>query len=130
MRKHILQIAILYVVLITALSLINLSGGEPLQDSMGDVTIVDKIIHLFLYFVFNFLMLMLFAAKFSVTRLPTMLLVSLGVVAFGVGIEFLQPYVGRECSLYDGIANALGVVIALIVFRLPAVSRKIMGVRF
>ncbi len=129
-RKHISKVTILYVVIVTAMSFINLSDAEPSQGSMDSVTTFDKVVHLCFYFVFNLLVLMLFVAKFSVARLSTMLLISLGVVAYGVGIEFLQPYVGRECSIYDSIANAVGVVIALIVFRLPFVGRKIMGVRF
>jgi VanZ family protein len=39
-------------------------------------------------------------------------------VAYGILIEFLQSFVGRETSFYDFLANSAGVSIGIILFLL------------
>ena len=72
---------------------------------------VDKYIHVIAYLVLG------------VVTLPALphirpVLVCLGVAGFGAGIEILQGIIntGRSADIYDGVANALGAVLAVIIW--------------
>lgn len=74
---------------------------------------VDKLAHFGTFFLLS--ILLLFAYKLGRPFLTTVLVMAL----FGLGIEVLHLYVpGRVFSLYDFAADILGIIAALIVFRM------------
>lgn len=56
--------------------------------------------------------------SFLAPRLIPMTVIVLAV--FGGVIEVIQPYVGRECSLWDWLANVAGIAIGVIIGRTGA----------
>lgn len=72
----------------------------------------DKLAHFGTFFLLS--LLLLYAYKLSKPFLTTVLVMAL----FGLGIEVLHLYVpARVFSMYDFAADMLGIVVALIVFR-------------
>ncbi len=69
----------------------------------------DKLMHLAAYGLLSGLTWPAFAI-WGGRRLMT---VALALVAFGLGIEFVQPVVGRQFSVADGTANTLGVLVGI-----------------
>jgi len=71
----------------------------------------DKLIHILAYLVLG---------GVTLPALPRIrpLLVWLGVAGFGAGVEVLQGMMntGRSADVYDGIANALGALFAVIMW--------------
>ncbi|MFI3293155.1 MAG: VanZ family protein [Rikenellaceae bacterium] len=127
MKKSVLVVLILYVSLITALSVIELPDFDPIKlDEKSGFTILDKLVHICFYFGLNFLMLLLFASKKSMQKLFPMICISVGVILYSCMIELVQLNIGREGSMYDVIANTIGTATAVVVFRLPSVNRLIL----
>ena len=74
---------------------------------------LDKVAHFFTFFLLS--VLLLFAYTFSKPFLVTLLLMTL----FGLAIELLHLYIpNRVFSVYDFAANILGILAALVVFKL------------
>jgi VanZ family protein len=48
--------------------------------------------------------------------------VLLTVVAFGAGVELVQPFVGRSASVLDAVANLIGATAGLVFWRAQATS--------
>jgi hypothetical protein len=67
----------------------------------------DKFWHAATYFV----VMGYFAQVFAAVR--TRLLIATALIALGVTIEFIQPYVNRHFDWFDALANGLGVALAL-----------------
>jgi VanZ family protein len=72
----------------------------------------DKVGHFIAYAVFSLNVLLL--GKNIKQYALSMLL----IVAYGILIEFLQSFVGRETSFYDFLANSAGVSIGIMLFLL------------
>ncbi len=74
---------------------------------------VDKLAHFGAFFLLS--ILLLFAYKFSKPFFTTALVMAL----FGFAIEVLHLYVPRRVfSMYDFAADLLGIIIALIIYRM------------
>lgn len=73
----------------------------------------DKIFHGLAYFS----MMTWFAQMYASLR--TRCAVALTLVALGIAIEFIQPYVNRQFDWYDMLANAEGVALALMLSLTP-----------
>ncbi len=130
MKKRIIFITtVTYIVLITALSVIKFSDHQvpTCIDNFNSIANLDKIVHLCFYITLNFLLQTLFAVKYAVERLSSMLIISISAILYSVAIEFVQLQVGRECSVYDVIANMIGVTIGLVIFKLPKVNRALIA---
>lgn len=54
-----------------------------------------------------------------------MLIAGLGLAVFGMGIEFLQPLVGRQFSLVDGAANLFGVFLGVLLGRFSRLALQL-----
>ena len=67
----------------------------------------DKFWHSGTYFI----VMAYFAQLYSGVRARAML--GAGLIALGVAIEFIQPYVNRQFDWFDALANSVGVFIAL-----------------
>ncbi len=129
MKNYRITIAmVLSIVIVTLLSLIQLSEFKlPEIDSEKFIN-ADKIIHVLFYFTINFMVLAFCLERFFIKKLITMLIISLGVILYGCIIELIQLQIGRECSIYDVIANSCGTILALYTFRLPFVTQFVMKV--
>ena len=55
-------------------------------------------------------------------RVSERLLIAAALIALGVAIEFIQPYVNREFDWFDALANGVGVVAALLLSLSPLSS--------
>lgn len=103
--KLALGLTLLLMGIIAALTLAPISAPEPVEHS-------DKIYH-----VLGFAGL---ALPISVFR-PRWLLVAVPIFAgFGGLIEIIQPYVGRECSLDDWLADLAGIALGVACGRVAA----------
>ncbi len=74
---------------------------------------LDKLAHFGTFFLLSFLLL--FAYKFSTPFFTTPLVMAV----FGLAIEVLHLYVPRRVfSMYDFAADLLGIIVALIIYRM------------
>ena len=105
--KLALGLTFLLAVVIAALTLTPIiNGPEPVEQS-------DKIYHALAFAALAF--------PISLFR-PSWLLVAVPAFAgFGGLIELIQPYVGRECSLYDWFADLVGIALGVICGRAATV---------
>lgn len=118
-----LVLGMLLVVAVVIASLVNLGP-------VGQVLLHDKLVHLVVYAVLMGWFVQLF--RHDLTRL----LLALGFVALGIGIEFLQGMVpSRRFERMDMLANSSGVLLAwaLAYTRvgnlLPAIERVLLKLR-
>lgn len=124
MRKRILKTStILYTLLITILSIVNLSGRvDPVS-----VAHFDKLVHFCFYFGLNMLLQLLLLTYYRRGVLfKHKLIATCAVVSYSVCIEVVQYYVGRSFDLLDILANTMGTFSALAMFRLPIVNMIIL----
>lgn len=109
-RPLLLFSAFVVLIAITVLSLLPPKSGMELPTN-------DKVGHFLAYGTFSMNVCLLF------DRWKKELLFSLiGIVLYGVLIEFLQGFVRRETSFYDFLANTAGVAIGvtfITLFRRP-----------
>ena len=73
----------------------------------------DKLWHAGTYFV----VMAYFSQMYAPLR--SQLLIAAALIALGVTIEFIQPYVNRQFDWFDALANCLGVVAALLLSLSP-----------
>lgn len=95
------------------LFLLLLYGSLAPAAVMPPVGSNDKIAHSFAYFS----VMIWFAQMFAPLR--TRCAVALVLIAMGIAIEFIQPYVNRHFDWYDALANAEGVAVGLILSLTP-----------
>jgi VanZ family protein len=78
-------------------------GGE-LGPSRGEPHFWDKAIHFTAYFILSALCVAALRAQ------KKALLAMLALVAMGGALEIVQGMIGRDMSIYDELANTLGVI--------------------
>jgi len=111
-NKRWLALTIIVFIGITILSLLPPKSGIEIQSN-------DKINHFIAYATLAFCGL----SAYNGTKVLRLLLV---FVCYGLFMEWMQGLVpGREQSLYDALANSLGVAIGWTIFRI--LSRKKQG---
>ena len=92
-------------------------GGE-LGPASGGPNIWDKAVHFTAYFILAWLAVTALKARLQSAW------VILGLIAMGGALEIVQGLIGRDCSIYDEIANTLGIfaggAVAWIIVRLVA----------
>ena len=111
LKKWALPILVLYAIALTIGSLAHV-GGIPSLGSSFD----DKIYHFVAYFLFTVLMYNYSREK----KLTNVILISaISVIIYGIVIEVLQHVITsyRTLDIYDALANALGVVFAVLIIR-------------
>jgi VanZ family protein len=111
MKKLILASAILVFIAITILSLL------PPRTNL-EIPTNDKIGHFMAYATFSLNICLLFP---RVNK--QLLLLLLGVIGYGILLEFLQGFVGRSTSFYDFLANTIGVSIGFVLYLFLAWQR-------
>jgi VanZ family protein len=78
--------------------------GELAAPSLGPFHVWDKLLHVVAYFGLALL------ASLALGGGRRALWAALALVAVGGGLELVQGLIGRDMSLYDEIANILGVL--------------------
>lgn len=112
-RKELaLGATILYAIFIATISLISFSEFKE----MGSVSFLDKVVHFSLYMVLNTMLLITSSLFRPNQRMMHEVWMTLGAIVFGVLIEFVQSFTGRQCDLCDMVANSIGAFSALIIF--------------
>ena len=95
------------------------SSDIPSTSFLSKIPHFDKIAHFGLYFIFTLLLISGFMLQYPVEKGKSYLLG--GLIAFSIGliIEFLQSlmHLGRSGDFYDMIANSVGIVLALLLFK-------------
>jgi len=102
-RRLIVISAIIVFIGITVLSLMSPRANMSIPTN-------DKVGHLIAYAVFS-LNVLLLGKNMRQYAISLVL-----VLSYGIFIEFLQSFVGRETSFYDFLANSAGVSIGLLSF--------------
>jgi len=105
-------LVLLYTGCIAALSLL------PPQDfaSVPLFEGADKIVHFFMYFIFSFLLCWALKIESKFQRWVLVLPVGIG---WGIFMEYTQlsMHIGRSFSWYDILANSLGVIGGIVIFK-------------
>lgn len=84
-----------------------------MPDIPGPIWDFDKVLHAGAYFVLATLCLIAARRIGSTTSWRTQVTIAMILLAYGAIDEITQQYVGRQCSVYDWLADAAGVAIAL-----------------
>lgn len=119
-----LGLAIVCTAFIIYLSLSDISAFPKMN-----VTHEDKIYHFTAYFVLNFLWLLAFIRKSS-KFFSLFILISLGIISFGIVIEITQELLTeiRVFDYYDILANSVGVIISYLMF--DVLKKRILKIYF
>ncbi|MFD0932054.1 VanZ family protein [Psychroflexus salinarum] len=113
-RKVVLPLAIICTLSIGYLSLSDISTFPKIE-----VKHEDKIYHFVSYFVLNTIWLFAIVHISSKSLLPN-ILISLGILSFGIVIEIFQEIMTdyRVFDFYDILANSVGVLVSYLCFEL------------
>lgn len=106
---------IIYIGCIMALSLLPPQDLPKLQLFRG----ADKVVHFMMYFIFSILFCWAIKSELKYYRLAISIPVTIG---WGIMMEYLQlsMHAGRSFSIYDMLANSLGVFSGVIIYVLIA----------
>jgi VanZ family protein len=103
------------------LLLCGIPGNEINKVNFIDIPYMDKMVHAFLYFVFTILLISEnnSSEQGSSVLLKTILIVSLISLSYGALIEIMQKFIfiNRGAEIWDMVANALGVLLAILLFQ-------------
>lgn len=110
-------LAILYVGCIVALSLLPPKDFPQVQLFEG----ADKVVHFLMYYIFSFLGCWALKAELKQRVIWLILPVATG---WGLLMEVFQfeMHIGRTFSWYDMLANAVGVVVGIAVYKLIVIN--------
>ncbi len=122
-KRAIIIITIIYTILITTLSVVNISSGvESIK-----IDNLDKIVHFCFYFGLNFLALSaLFVQYGESVSISRQEVATAFIILYSVAIEVVQQFVGRSFDLDDIISNSIGAIVALLLFQMPSVKRLLL----
>ena len=89
---------------------------EPEVSWLSKIPYFDKIIHVGLYAIFSYLILLSRGLhKLSINKRIIFLVIILGL-ALGISIEFAQPLVDRSCEFMDAVADFAGLTFGIVAF--------------
>lgn len=110
LKKQLLIISSLYTFTLVTLSLIKI------KDKLPSIENSDKLYHGIAYFILMVLWYYTFHFKFKVKKNKALLIVFIISICFGIVMEILQGVltVNRQSDVNDVLANAIGVVLALL----------------
>ena len=107
-------LTLLYIVVVTVLSLVNISGDTvPFH-----IPHIDKVVHFCFYFGFNLMLLTSLSCFHTFLKRKVMLLITGFTITYSASIELVQSQIGRSCELADLAANTLGATVAVLLFAL------------
>ena len=101
----------------------SLYSGE--QNVLKHVVISDKIIHAFLYFILTISWLVAYRRKLNKSK--HLLLLVISIITYGIILEVFQEILTqvRTAEFGDVIANSVGVVIAILLFKIVEKQRML-----
>jgi len=108
---------VLLVIALAAITLLSLSPSAPSAPGGN-----DKLAHLLAYAAIAFLLVL--SARRSPNRVTRLLFSLTATTLYGVAIEFVQQFTGREFDVMDMAANAIGALIGTL---LGLVARRIVS---
>lgn len=113
--KHLLTAKSIYIALFCSILILIFSLIPTQSKLLGAVENSDKILHIFSYTLLSLTWLFYFK---SINKLNIKFLLAIGIFFYGIIIEVLQSTLTtyRTGSLYDVVANIIGIFIALIIF--------------
>ena len=76
----------------------------------------DKLVHIFLFYVLAFLFL-LFLIKKHTQRSFHLFMAVCFVTVYGIALEYVQLYTGRDFDVWDMVADAIGAFGALVIIK-------------
>ncbi len=122
-QKNIIFASCIYLVIITLLSTLNISDSVPKVEFEH----FDKFVHFCFYFGLNSLLLTveIVRRRSYVRRFSRLSLITLASIIYGILIEIVQHYTGREFAWGDIIANSVGSVVALLILSRSVVTTLI-----
>jgi VanZ family protein len=77
----------------------------------------DKIIHFTMYFIFALFLMSGFSRQYKKTSTKAYTFSFILAFLLGILIEFIQEKIGRSYDMYDMIANTVGIIVSLLLFR-------------
>lgn len=112
--KVVLPLAIFCTLSIVYLSLSDISDFPKIE-----VKYEDKLYHFVSYFILNTIWLIAIFRFSSKSKLPD-ILISLGIISFGIVIEIFQDIITdyRVFDFFDILANSVGVIVSYLCFQL------------
>jgi VanZ family protein len=78
---------------------------------------LDKIVHFTMYFIFALFLMSGFSRQYKKTSAKAYIFSFILSFLLGVLIEFIQEKIGRSYDMYDMIANTVGVIVSLLLFK-------------
>lgn len=119
-RKNILTI--LVSIAIFWLSMTNSNTFDSVK--LVDVPNSDKMVHVGMYFVL--MSAILYENRKKITNYRDILTVALFTLTYGILIEILQSFtLSRSASFYDALADAGGIIISIVLWKLIRPARAI-----
>ncbi len=92
--------------------------------SVNEIPNADKFVHAILFAVFAFLWFSFFSLKYPLKGKSIFLTILFMGSFYGLGMEFIQKYfTERNFSLMDGLADAVGTLIGLMIKKSPYGNR-------
>jgi VanZ family protein len=86
-----------------------LPGRHLPSETLFPIPHFDKLVHAGLFFVLTYIWLQTAAARKRLTRRVMAVLVC-SAILYGMGLEWLQQFTGRDWDKWDALANTLGVL--------------------
>ncbi len=122
MRRKTIQIILAFTWLITCTILFTLPGSSfPSDNWWSKIPLFDKWVHIFLFSVLTYLVILTFINDVKSLPLPyfTILLIAFSCILYGIIIEIIQHYFIplRSFDLGDIFADAVGILIGIFVLR-------------
>ena len=104
---------------VTLIFAVCLLPGDALPGTslLSRIPHFDKIVHFSMYFVFTLFLLAGFTRQYGKTSFKAYFFGFLIAFCCGVAIELLQSSVGRSCNIRDAVANTVGMLIAMSLYR-------------
>ena len=92
-------------------SLLLLPGKHLPNESLFPLPHADKLVHAFLFFVLAYIWLKAAHVRNRLNK-SVVLGILFSAIAYGLLLEVLQQYTGRDFDGWDGLANSIGVLLA------------------
>lgn len=102
--------------------LLSLTPGDEMPQHVVSLVAFDKLMHWFFYGILTHLWLVGFKKQYRslVLKRRALWIIIPSVIIIGIGIEFIQGWFipGRVFEIWDILANAIGCVMGVLLFRL------------
>ena len=109
--------SIVWLIIITILSLVKLNPDETIKELLIPHT--DKLVHLFLYTVLSFLLLI------ENKKSKRIFVLMLFAISYGILMELAQHFltIYRSFDIFDILSNSTGVIIGYFIYKYYIIKR-------